>query len=140
MQRGLPEVMLESNPQFMDGLLLGDSSPMYQWDVPGCWVGGPISLVIWQWLSKPMVSHFGVGEFTTHFRTYFWGWIESDVCWGLTDLGFDPWPFDFESLQGSSKDTCCNHLRHVAFSTKIKGHHHLQVAMFRCFSLHPDPC
>ena len=33
--------------------------------------------------------HFGVGEFTTHCRTYFsGGW---DV-WGLTDLGFDPWP------------------------------------------------
>ena len=23
-----------------------------------------------------------VGEFTTHFRTYFSGWIESDVHWG----------------------------------------------------------
>ena len=30
-----------------------------------------------------------VGEFTTHFRTYFCGWVESDV-WGLTDLDFDP--------------------------------------------------
>ena len=36
--------------------------------------------------------HFGVGEFTTHFRTYFSGWIESDVHRGLTDLAFDPWP------------------------------------------------
>ena len=34
-----------------------------------------------------------VGEFTTHFRTYFSGWIESDVHWGY-DLDFDPWPFD----------------------------------------------
>ena len=35
-----------------------------------------------------------VGEFTTHFRTYFSGWIELDVHWGLTGtLGFDPWPF-----------------------------------------------
>ena len=25
--------------------------------------------------SKPMGSHFGVGEFTTHCRTYFSGWI-----------------------------------------------------------------
>ena len=25
--------------------------------------------------SKPMGSHFGLGEFTTHFRTYFSGWI-----------------------------------------------------------------
>ena len=33
---------------------------------------------------------FGIGEFTTHFRTYFSGnW---DVHWGLTDLDFDPWP------------------------------------------------
>ena len=37
--------------------------------------------------------HFGVGEFTTHFRTDFSGWIESDVHWGLTDLDFDPWPY-----------------------------------------------
>ena len=35
--------------------------------------------------------HFGVDEFTTHFRTYLSGWIESDVHWGLTDLDFDPW-------------------------------------------------
>ena len=27
----------------------------------------------------------GMGEFTTHFRTYF-GWI------GMYDLDFDPWP------------------------------------------------
>ena len=27
-------------------------------------------------------SHFGVGEFATHFRTYFSDWIESDVHWG----------------------------------------------------------
>ena len=33
--------------------------------------------------------HFGVGEFTTHCRTYFSGWIESDVHWGLTGV-FDP--------------------------------------------------
>ena len=25
--------------------------------------------------SKPMVSHFGIGEFSTHFGTYFSGWI-----------------------------------------------------------------
>ena len=29
--------------------------------------------------STPMGSHFGVGEFTTHFRTYFGDW---DVHWG----------------------------------------------------------
>ena len=41
--------------------------------------------------------HFEPGEFTTHFRTYFSGWIESDVHWGLTDLDFDPWPFGYGS-------------------------------------------
>ena len=33
--------------------------------------------------------HFGVGEFTTHFRTYFSGWIESDAHRGLTDSAFE---------------------------------------------------
>ena len=37
-----------------------------------------------------MGSHFGVGEFTTHFRTYFSG--DWDVHWGY---GFEPWPWDF---------------------------------------------
>ena len=41
-----------------------------------------------------MGSHFGVGEFTTHFRTYFSG--DWDVHRGLTDLGFDPWPCIFQ--------------------------------------------
>ena len=36
--------------------------------------------------SKPMVPHFGVGEFT-HFRTYLSGWVKSDVPWGY-DLAF----------------------------------------------------
>ena len=27
----------------------------------------------WVWLSKPMGSHFGIGEFSTHFRTYLVG-------------------------------------------------------------------
>ena len=30
--------------------------------------------------------NFGVGECTAHFRTYFSGWIESDVHWGLTGI------------------------------------------------------
>ena len=30
--------------------------------------------------STPMGSHFGVGEFTTHFRTYLGG--DGDVHWG----------------------------------------------------------
>ena len=40
-------------------------------------------------MSKPRGSHLGVGEFTTHFRTYFsWGlnMIESDVYWGYGAL------------------------------------------------------
>ena len=45
------------------------------------------------WLQNQW-HHFGVGEFTTHFRTYFSGWIESDVHWGY-DLAFDPWPHVF---------------------------------------------
>ena len=34
--------------------------------------------------STPMGSHFGVGEFTTHFRTYFSG--DWDVHWGYGGL------------------------------------------------------
>ena len=34
-------------------------------------------------------SHFRVGEFTTHFRTYFSG--DWDVHWGY-DMDIDPWP------------------------------------------------
>ena len=42
-----------------------------------------------------MGSHFGVGEFTTQFRTYLSG--DWDVHWGY-DLGFDPWPKGLVSL------------------------------------------
>ena len=35
------------------------------------------------------IPFWSVGEFTTHFRTYVSGWIESDVHWGY-DLDFDP--------------------------------------------------
>ena len=38
--------------------------------------------------SKPVGSHFGVGEFTTQIRTYFSG--DWDVHWGYGI--FDPWP------------------------------------------------
>ena len=38
-----------------------------------------------------------VGEFTTHFRTYFLVGIEWDVHWGY-DLDFDPWPCVFALL------------------------------------------
>ena len=52
---------------------------------------------MWLWLSEPMRSHFGVGEFTTQFRTYFSG--EDVHChWGY-DLAFDPWPCVALSLQ-----------------------------------------
>ena len=48
-------------------------------------------------------SHFGVGEFTTHFRTYFSG--DWDVHWGY-DLDFDPWPFAGNfPLAGNSAET-----------------------------------
>ena len=49
---------------------------------------GGTSFGIWLWLKIVMGSHFGVGEFTTHFRTYFSGWIESDVHWGYGFFGF----------------------------------------------------
>ena len=42
-------------------------------------------------VGKHQWYHFGVGEFTTDFRTYFSGWIESDVHWGY-DLDVEPWP------------------------------------------------
>ena len=38
---------------------------------------------------KPMGSHFGVGEFTTHFRSHFSG--DWDVHWGRTGF-LTPWP------------------------------------------------
>ena len=38
--------------------------------------------------SKPTESHFWVGEFTTHFRTYFSGWIGSRS----QDFGTGFWP------------------------------------------------
>ena len=38
------------------------------------------------WWSKPMGSHFGVGEFTTHFRTYFSG--DWDARWGYGILTY----------------------------------------------------
>ena len=41
-----------------------------------------------------------------------------------------------QDAQGSLKDTFCNHLKHgwlFQHQNKV-GNHHLQVAMFRCFS------
>ena len=45
----------------------------------------------YDWVWGPMVPFWLVGEFTTHFRTSFSGWIESDVHWGY-DLAFEPQP------------------------------------------------
>ena len=42
--------------------------------------------------SKPTVLFCLVGEFTTHFRTYFSGWIGSRSM-GVRAFGFDPWPY-----------------------------------------------
>ena len=51
-------------------------------------------------------SHFGVGEFTIHFRTCFGGgW---DVHWGY-DLDFDPWPGEACHLAGASCQYSCPH-------------------------------
>ena len=47
---------------------------------------------IWLWV-KANGTILRVGEFTTHLRTYFSGWIESDVHWG-SDLDFGPWPLE----------------------------------------------
>ena len=55
---------------------------------------GPIPGVFILTHTKPMGSHFGVGEFTTHFRTDFSG--DWDVHWEY-DLAFHPWPPDADS-------------------------------------------
>ena len=49
--------------------------------------------------SKPIVPFWA--RCTTHFRTYFSG--DWDVHWGLTDLGFDPWPF---GSKGTGRGFC----------------------------------
>ena len=41
------------------------------------------------WIKTVLGSHFGVGEFTTHFRTYSSG--DWDVHWG-GNRDFDSWP------------------------------------------------
>ena len=47
----------------------------------------------WLWLSIWDPSS-GVGEFATHFETYFGG--DWDVHWGY-DLDFDPWPAEYSN-------------------------------------------
>ena len=61
-----------------------------------CLVSGPpsreeLQVELFGCGSKSMGSQFGVGKFTTPFRAFFSGWIESDVPW--YDLALDPLPF-----------------------------------------------
>ena len=44
----------------------------------------------WLWVKNGTI----LGEVNSppRFRTYFSGWIESDVHWGYGILDFDPWP------------------------------------------------
>ena len=58
------------------------------WRKPGVGHGSAIFRRLW--LSKPMESHFGVGEFTTRFRTYLNG--DWDVHWGYGLLTHGPIP------------------------------------------------
>ena len=68
-------------------------------------------------------SHFGAGEFTTHFRTYFSG--DWHVHWGT---GFDPWPTDlFASVAGQGQQ-CHYPLRGCRRACgKHRGHTHALV-------------
>ena len=52
--------------------------------------------------SKPMGSHFGVGEFTTHSRAY--------VSGDWDDLDFDPWPY----VNAWECSPCCHAQRDLA--------------------------
>ena len=56
------------------------------------------------WLSKPFWDPIlvGIGEFTTHFRTYFSGWIESDVHWGY-DLAHGNFSSEWSALRRNAK-------------------------------------
>ena len=54
-------------------------------------------------------SHFGIGEFTAHFRTYFSG--DWDVHWGY-DLDLDPWP---HCLNGRQKEADLSVSRNLFF-------------------------
>ena len=45
---------------------------------------------IWLGVKSSGIPFWLVGEFTTHVRTYFRGWIESDVHWGYGLWDFDP--------------------------------------------------
>ena len=46
-----------------------------------------VPYLTWLWAKTVLGFHFGVGEFTTHFRTYFSG--DWDVHWGYGFLTHD---------------------------------------------------
>ena len=55
-------------------------------------MGHPVALLPGRlWVKTNGIPFWG--RCTTHFRTYFSGWIESDVHWEY-DLAFDPWPHE----------------------------------------------
>ena len=108
---GTGEISIEDFIEVWDGLVFffffffffrwvlngsGSQKICPKWN-PGKWKHGLKPAIPWWFHFDPtqmvLRSHFGgLGEFTTHFRTYFSGWMESDVHWGLTDLDFAPWP------------------------------------------------
>ena len=47
----------------------------------------------WPWVKTVLGSHFGVGEFTTHLRTYFGGGIGIFTGGAGSLQDFDPWPY-----------------------------------------------
>ena len=82
---------IEAMVAFLLASLQGqERAPLKETESYGC--GGQNRFGIPFWLA---------GEFTTHFRTDFSGWIESDVHWGLTDLDFDPWPYTGNRVNAS---------------------------------------
>ena len=64
------------------------------WDLHGLFLSFRVHMAV----AQNQWYHFGVGEFTPDFRTYFNG--DWDVRWGY-DLDFYPWLFSFLGLGGS---------------------------------------
>ena len=77
--------------------------------------------------SKPVGSHFGVGEFTTHFRTYFGGWIgmfTGGTIWVLTYGRFDVDPSLIQnpvSMRGSPRKEKGTPLKKGPFDEQLGG-------------------
>ena len=67
-----------------------------QRDAPGPWPDRFVLVAGWFCMAVVVktngIPFWLVREFTTHFRTYLSGLIESDVHWGY-DLEFDPGPY-----------------------------------------------